>query len=100
MHNKSRRSVLKQGGILVVAVLFTPAGLVAQTGEIRGVVTASGTLEPVGSADVVVVGTTLATFTDRQGRFAMSRVPAGSQQVEVRSVGYRTGTREIGRAHV
>lgn len=95
MHNKSRRSVLKQGGILVVAVLFTPAGLVAQTGEIRGVVTASGTLEPVGSADVVVVGTTLATFTDRQGRFAMSRVPAGSQQVEVRSVGYRTGTREV-----
>ena len=46
--------------------------------------------DPLVGAAVLVVGTTLGTVTDMNGQYAIKRVPAGTQVVEVRFVSYET----------
>ncbi|AHG90200.1 TonB-dependent outer membrane protein, SusC/RagA [Gemmatirosa kalamazoonensis] len=59
----------------------------AQVRRVTGVITATGSGEPLSAASVQVVGTTTGTYTNEQGRFSIS-VPAGSQQLRVRRIGY------------
>ena len=57
------------------------------TATLRGVVRASeGT--PVASAEVRVQGTRAETRTDVQGAYTLSGLPAGTQQLQVRRVGF------------
>ena len=63
----------------------------AQTRRISGRVTAEGSNEPVSSATVSVVGTTLGAITDADGRFSVS-APAGPVTLRVRRIGYTPKT--------
>lgn len=73
------------GAAMLVAMI--PSVGRAQTRRVAGTVTVQGTSEPVPGASVQVVGTSLGGLTDETGHFNIS-VPAGSQQLRVRRIGY------------
>jgi TonB-linked SusC/RagA family outer membrane protein len=63
----------------------------AQTRRITGRVTAEGSNDPVPSATVSVVGTTLGAITDADGKFTVP-APAGPATLRVRRIGYTPKT--------
>lgn len=77
-------------------VLYTaPALAAAQTGQITGLVSDSTTGQPVGAAEVTVVGTRLRARTTEDGRYALAGVSAGTHMVEVRRLGYVLGRQRV-----
>jgi TonB-linked SusC/RagA family outer membrane protein len=73
-----------------LAFLMPPTAF-AQTGNrVTGTVTRAEGGAPIAGAIVVVLGTSRRTVTDASGRFALADVPAGPQQVQARSIGYRS----------
>jgi iron complex outermembrane receptor protein len=50
---------------------------------------------PLAGAAVTVVGTTLSTATDAEGRYRLESVPAGARTLEVRLVGYALATKTL-----
>src|SRR4029079_8390418 len=75
---------------LMALVLFSTSAL-AQTRRISGRVTEEGNNQPVSSATVTLVGTTLGAITDADGRFSFN-APAGPSTVRVRRIGYAPKT--------
>jgi TonB-linked SusC/RagA family outer membrane protein len=73
---------------IAFSVLALAAPVAAQTGQITGLVSDSLTAQPVGAADVIVVGSTLRARTGDDGRYAIVGVPAGTHFVEARRLGY------------
>lgn len=71
---------------LVLLALFGTSAW-AQTRRVTGRVTAEGSNEPVASATVSVVGTTLGAITDADGRFTVA-APTGPATLRVRRIGY------------
>lgn len=70
-------------------LIFQIVALAGTTGKLAGrVVDAKG--EPLPSANVLLVGTTLGAATDLDGYYAILNVPPGTYTVQVRLVGYRT----------
>jgi TonB-linked SusC/RagA family outer membrane protein len=66
-----------------------------QQGAVQGTVMDSASGEPIPNVQVTISGTALGTLTSPQGRFRIEHVPAGSQQVLARRVGYGTGTATV-----
>ncbi|MBA2246307.1 MAG: TonB-dependent receptor [Gemmatimonadetes bacterium] len=96
--NSFRRArALAAVAALVAGALLLQAApaLAQQPGRITGQVVTAQTGEPVASAQVVVVGTNRGSLTDNRGNFIITNVAAGSHQVQVRSVGYRTATQTV-----
>jgi outer membrane receptor protein involved in Fe transport len=86
------RGALRALGI-AVALLGAAGQLQAQgTGRIAGRVVSAATGSPVGSAQVVVTGTTLRAVADVGGRFTIANVPAGTQSVTATSLGFAAKT--------
>src|SRR5437870_298619 len=84
----------------VAAALLLVAGLVAgpvqaQQGTIAGQVTDKSNQQPVAGAQVLIAGTSLESRTGRDGHFTMIKVPAGRYTVQVRLIGYATGTASV-----
>ena len=81
--------------LLTFTVLVTvgSSAALAQSGTIVGTVTTRGA--PLELANVGVVGTTLGSVTDAQGRFSVSNVPLGDYQVSVSEVGYENQRRTV-----
>lgn len=73
----------------LVAVAAVAVDAQAQR-RVTGVVTGEGNT-PVQAASVQVVGTTTGTYTNEAGRFSIL-VPAGTQTLRVRRIGYRANT--------
>jgi len=67
----------------------------AQAATVAGRVTAAETSQPLAEARVSVVGATLATLTDSQGRYTLRSVPPGRIEVRVQRVGYTERSRQI-----
>lgn len=81
------------GAFLAAFLGVTP--LVAQeTGSIVGLIQSQAG-EPIPGAQVSVVGTTLGTITQDNGRFLIRRVPAGAQELQVQLIGYGTEARDV-----
>jgi TonB-linked SusC/RagA family outer membrane protein len=80
---------------MLLAMFATSAW--AQTRRITGRVTEEGSNEPVASATVTVVGTTLGGITDAQGRFTVP-APQGPATLRVRRIGYSPKTVNVGAA--
>jgi TonB-linked SusC/RagA family outer membrane protein len=75
--------------IVTLAILASAAPAAAQTGQIAGTVSDSATGQPVGNADVLVMGTLHRARTADDGRYTIAGVAPGSYVVEVRRVGYQ-----------
>ncbi len=75
---------------LLLLGLFS-ASAFAQTRRLSGRITVEGSSEPLVAASVSVVGTSLGTYTDDQGRFALT-VPDGPATLRVRRIGYSQKT--------
>lgn len=70
------------------------ADAVAATGTIRGRV-ADGNNTGLESVMVTLVGTSIGVTTNASGQFELRGVPAGTQRVAARRVGFQPSTREI-----
>jgi TonB-linked SusC/RagA family outer membrane protein len=87
------RSIRLLPAICVITLLATPSLVAAQgaTGTVTGVVSdSSGT--PVPGVRVSVDGVSLATSSGQSGRYTLSNVPAGTQTVRARLLGFRAQT--------
>ena len=84
--NRIRSSVFA----LLLLACFS-ASAFAQTRHLTGRVTVEGSGEPLVAASVSVVGTSLGTYTDEQGRFSVT-VPDGPVTLRVRRIGYTQKT--------
>ncbi|MFH1571558.1 MAG: TonB-dependent receptor [Gemmatimonadota bacterium] len=74
---------------LLLVVLAGAAG--ARTGgSVQGQVADAESGEPLAGANVQIPGTVLGAITDRDGRFALVRVPAGRQALRISMIGYAT----------
>ena len=74
---------------LTIALGLTPALAIAQgPGTVRGRVTDAATGAALAGAQIRIDGTTLGTQSGNDGSYTVTGVPAGSQFVSVRRVGY------------
>src|SRR5689334_15364693 len=89
MERRVRTTRLLVTSFVALAMFATSA--TAQTRRINGRVTQAGSNEPVASATVSIVSTTLGAITDAQGRFSIN-APAGPQSIRVRRIGYQPRT--------
>jgi TonB-linked SusC/RagA family outer membrane protein len=71
----------------MLLLVFTSLSALAQTRTVSGRVTVEGSNEPLVAASVSVVGTSVGTYTDDQGRYTVT-VPAGPATLRVRRIGY------------
>jgi len=75
-------------GIGLLAALALPAAASAQQGTVAGRVTDQASGQPLVGARVGVVGTSLTTQTNAEGRYSLSRIPAGVVTLRVSAIGY------------
>src|SRR5687768_6774750 len=88
------RALGRPTGLAVAALLLT--GLATRTvaqqpaaaASITGRVTVRGSPEPLPDTRVIVVGTSIFTLTNAEGRYTLRGVPAGNVEVRVLRVGY------------
>lgn len=83
---------------LAVALAFAllPAGLAAQEdGTIAGTVTDRASGRPLSEVQVQVAGTQRGSMTDREGRYTIRGVPAGTYEVRARRVGYAPAAERV-----
>jgi TonB-dependent receptor len=75
---------------LVLLLLCAATQMMAQgAGNIKGTVKDGQTGEPLPSANVSVVGTSLGAVTDVEGRFMLRGVPAGARTLRASYLGYK-----------
>lgn len=66
-----------------------------QRGAVAGTVIEADSEEPLPSVNVGLADTQFGAATDEEGRFKMSKVPAGTYTIEASLVGYETVERDI-----
>jgi len=81
---------LRLGAFLALTALV--AAHTPPAGTLHGAVLDDATGEPIPGANVLVVGTSIGTSTDRDGQFTLADVPDGLQEIRVSSVGYTPQT--------
>ena len=75
---------------LAFFLLLVPATGLCQY-SLRGTVTDSVTREQLVGANVFLKGTAFGSVTDREGKFIITRIPAGTYTLRASYLGYRTG---------
>ena len=76
-------------------LIFITSGALAQTGSIRGFVYEKESGEPVIFTNVYLKGTTIGASTDVNGFYQILKVPVGTYQLTVSSLGFDTLRKEI-----
>ncbi len=71
------------------------AGPLHAQGTIAGQITDKSSQQPVAGAQVLVAGTSLQARTGRDGHYSITKVPPGQYSVQVRLIGYATGTSSV-----
>ncbi len=79
--------------LLLLSFSLACSYLTAQTGSVTGVITSEGT--PLSFVNVGLEGTSLGTFTDTTGMFAIQNVPLGSYTVTTSLIGYDPQVRKV-----
>ncbi|MEN8144257.1 MAG: carboxypeptidase-like regulatory domain-containing protein, partial [Gemmatimonadota bacterium] len=83
-------------GCLVATALILPVAVAAQNvTTLEGSVSDADSGLPVVAAQVVVMGTSLATTTDLSGRYAITSVPEGNHDVRATAIGYGPETLSV-----
>jgi TonB-linked SusC/RagA family outer membrane protein len=72
-----------------------PATESPAAGPLAGIVVDAASQTPLEAAQVVVVGTALATATDAAGRFRFATVPGAQASLRVSRIGFRAATQEV-----
>jgi TonB-dependent starch-binding outer membrane protein SusC len=81
---------------MVFAIAAIPALAVAQdTGTVAGTVVDVTTQRPLAGVQVSIVGTRLGTLTNQEGRYLITNVPAGTQEVRATLIGYARGSQQV-----
>ncbi|MAT40268.1 MAG: TonB-dependent receptor [Ectothiorhodospiraceae bacterium] len=83
---------MKTTTLLAGILLTLSSQLFAQeggTGSIRGKVFDAVTQEPLIGANVLLVDTEIGAATDLEGNFLIERIPPGTYQVRISSIGYK-----------
>jgi TonB-dependent starch-binding outer membrane protein SusC len=81
---------------MVIAVAALPALAVAQdTGTVAGTVVEAATQRPLAGVHVTIVGTRLGSLTNQEGRFLITNVPAGTQEVRATMFGYARSSETV-----
>ena len=83
-----RRGGLVAGLALHFVLLPTSFLEAQQTGSVTGTVTDAASLRPVSDARVFIVGTAVQAFTDVEGSYRLSEVPAGEVEMRLERLGY------------
>ncbi len=88
------------GSLLVTAALFVaavalPTSARAQQGTISGRVTDQTSGQPIVGARLGIVGTSLVTLTNAEGRYTLGRIPAGQVMLRVSAIGYGAVTSSV-----
>ncbi len=81
---------LLAGALVCAAASLNPLGAQEPTGTITGEVVDSASRQPLAGVSVVVEGTTRGAITRNDGTFTITGVPAGTQRVRARRIGYGT----------
>ncbi|WPQ63311.1 outer membrane beta-barrel protein [Chitinophaga sancti] len=84
--------------IFVCILVFPPFLSVAQTNEIRGIVTDSATGQPVRDVTISVLKENKAiatSFSDQKGKFIIQQVPTGIYQLYISIMSYASYNRKI-----
>ena len=91
MWNMNKRMVRKRLlQIFVMTFISLWSGTVlAQYATIAGTITDKEDKSPLPSATIIVKGTTIGTITDINGKYTLTRVPLGKQQIEFSYLGYQ-----------
>ena len=75
---------------LLVGLFLMPGVLFAQSGALEGRITDAQTGDPLPGASVHVVGTSLGTATDIEGRYRLVNLEAGERTIRISYVGYQS----------
>lgn len=74
---------------LAASLLLVSAAVAqAQTGRVTGSVLDTASSQPIANARITVVGTTIVTGSDNEGRFTLAAVPSGTHQIRVQRIGF------------
>ena len=87
-----RVASLVTAATLMVLASAVPLRAQRATGRIAGIVTTTGTNQPLASAQVSIVGTATGALTGANGRFVLAGVAPGTYQVRVVLLGYAPQT--------
>ena len=86
------RQIVVAGAAMVVPMI----GAAAQaTGTIAGRVTDKATQQPIGDAQILIVGTTRGARTADNGQYRLAAVPTGAVRIRVIRLGYEAETRTV-----
>ncbi|MEO8030120.1 MAG: TonB-dependent receptor, partial [Gemmatimonadota bacterium] len=92
---KHWRSWMVSGSLFAFALLLGGARSASAQGSISGTVSDSGTGAAVAGAVIVVSGTRLNATSAVDGHYTIADVPAGSQTVQIRAIGYAAVQRGV-----
>jgi TonB-linked SusC/RagA family outer membrane protein len=82
------------GAALVLALILAPP-LAAQQASVTGTVTDQVSAQPLAGVRVSIVGTARAAFTNQEGRYTITAVPAGTQRVLAAIIGFGALTQAV-----
>jgi iron complex outermembrane receptor protein len=94
MNRRSTPRPRRRSALLLALLLALFPALAAAQGTVRGTV-AGDEGAALAGAQVSVAGTRLSAATNAQGAFSLAGVPAGTHQLRVSLVGYRTSTQSV-----
>lgn len=81
--------------VLVIGSVASPVAAQETQASVSGRVIEAESRTPMAAANVRVLGTTLQTATDEQGRFTIRGVPPGPRTLEARRLGYKPARVQI-----
>ena len=81
--------------LMIASILIVPHAWSQVRGEIRGTVIDGVKQEPIAYTQVIIIGTSLGSITDFNGRYTISNVPPGTYSLQARFIGFRSQTKEV-----
>jgi TonB-dependent SusC/RagA subfamily outer membrane receptor len=95
MRTRYRLTVLPAALLAAATLGFSPGSAAAQEGVVTGDIVAATTGQPINGAQVTVEGTALGGLTNVNGRYLITRVPAGTYTLTVINVGYGSQSQQV-----
>jgi TonB-dependent receptor len=75
--------------ILLCSLFFTQHSWAQATGNIAGSVTDATSGMPLSQASIILLNTSLSTYSNAQGNYTIAKVPAGSYELKISYLGYQ-----------